>query len=181
MSVVSTCESDPINKVRIAFVGSKCSGKTFAVDKLIERLGDLNLDISCQRISLRRILKTEFGHDGISTHETAHILQRNYTITKLCEEINEDRDVVIIEDIRYNEEIQFLKERGFKVACIETPWHIRLERLQQVHTNPLKLISEIQWLTHPTELDMSRLDGFDYVVNNELNIDNLIEKIIGSI
>ena len=180
MSVVSTSDTVPLNKVRLAIVGTMCSGKTFAIDRLIERLCDLQLDISCQRISLRTVLQNEFGHDGILTHETAHILRRNHVIHKLCEQIIEERDVVIVEDVRYNEEIEYLKERGFKIALIETPWHIRLERLQKNYKNPVELIGKIQWISHNSELDMGRLDGFDYVAESVL-VNKFVEKIINSI
>jgi hypothetical protein len=181
MSVVSSTHMQPLNKLRVAFIGSICSGKTHALELLQRRLLEMNLDISCQRLSMTTILYNEFGHDGIASHDTSHTLRCEYLISKLYDKINEDRDVVMVDGIRYNEEVLFLKQRGFKIVMLHTPWHVRLKRIQCKYTNVVNFIQNVQWMTHSSEMDMNNIDGCDHVVVGEDGVSAIVEKLIGSI
>lgn len=183
MSVVTTSElhREPVNKVRVAFFGPKCSGKSYLVEQLTARILDLQLDITIQRISLKTLLQVELGFDGISSHETAHLLRRDYIMNKLMDKLNMDRDVIIVEDVRYNEEVHFLKEHGFQIARVDAPWHVRLQRLQKKQHNIVELLTDIKWLTHESELEMDLIDDVDFCSKNDSEAAQIIEKIINTI
>ena len=84
-------------------------------------------------------------------------------------------DKIVIDDLRFKNEYRFLKENGFFIVKVETPWIILCERAGKEGENPVELFSD------ESELEIDLIKEFDLIVsgivNPELSADLIISKL----
>lgn len=163
-------------KYRFAFIGQSMSGKSHFATRTQrayhDRYGEealsvhLNMNdmVGCETKDIKTVRK--FIHEK---DETLLIPQFEAQLDKL-----NDYDLILIEDARYKSEVQLLKEKGFTLVYLKTPWYTRLKRLQEKGT-----MDDIRWFTDSCELDLETVpdDLFDYCVRHGEE-DGVIEKIL---
>ena len=171
MSVIATVpEEENImdKKFRYAVVGCKASGKT-AVAKGLEKLfqqtwnGTSTQYLSCSIDDFK-------NYHGVDVDLLRHIYaetNEEFWIKKIHDKINPMCDLIIVDDIRFKCEIQYLREIGFKIIFLDTDWMIRLERIveKQCRSGNDKIpIQQVKWFYNESELDMEKLPAsfYDY-------------------
>lgn len=184
MSVIANVpeEEEIMNeKYRYAIVGCKASGKTAIGAGLqqafIEKYGN-NYSVQYLTSSL-----SDFkNYHGVDIDVLRHVYSEaneEYWIRKIHDKINPMCDLIIVDDIRYKCEMQYLREIGFKIVFLDTDWMIRLERLVQMHKtegqHSIKLQS-IKWFYSESELQMEKLPASFYDFKLKLKASDSEEK-----
>ena len=94
------------------------------------------------------------------------------------EEINQKKytDHIVVDDIRYENELIALKMLGFTIVHINTPWHIRLKRVKRdTLTSPLSMISLVY--TEVSQLEGISEKVFDHVFTTREEMDDYIKSL----
>jgi hypothetical protein len=142
---------------RVPFLGKHTRGTTNPVIKLTPRL-------------LLQLLGTEAGREIIHPNIWVNALFADYKPTgdNLLEgEVRRVReeDLIypkwIITDVRFPNEAKAIKDKGGIVIRVN-----RNNGTRAIDTNP-----------HPSETALDDYDGFDYVVENDGSIEDLVDKI----
>ena len=79
---------------------------------------------------------------------------------------------IIVDDVRYENELIALRELGFKIIYMDTPWNVRLLRIQKRYaknnTNQpvINFNDFVRWFTHDSEIQFDDLPEsiFDKVI-----------------
>lgn len=169
MTTSTTSEpSTPVGPARllpdIAFTGKAGSGKTTAADWLVEQLG-------YRRVSFASVLKNvgaQIWGEGARTDRDK--LQRlgvavreidpDAWVRAALRQINTIKEPVVVDDLRFENELDALVEEGFVVVRVTAPRNLRLTRLRANG----KLQDESQ-LEHVSETALDGV-GVDYTITN---------------
>jgi hypothetical protein len=166
--------------VRICFMGGKCSGKSYALELLLQRLIELSPNLKYQCISLKNVLKKTVGFDTLIARDVCHRINTNLLFKTTQALLNETNDVILIDDVCYDSDAEQFRKLGFKIFVLDPDWNIRFERLRKTYPNPFEFYNEVRWFTHKSELHESELQEncYDYVSKNENTVSLLVEDII---
>jgi len=173
-------KKDPV--IRVAFCGSMGSGKTYASNLLREK-------IDARVLSIAKPIK-EIVSDMGKSDRASHImvgslgreLDKNVWVKRLLSRIDayETSGVneLVVDDVRYENEALALKDRGFILVYLKTPWHVRFQRIRERTDD---LTAHIQWFAHESEISPETMDRtlFDYICESEEHVDNVINEICG--
>lgn len=104
----------------------------------------------------------------------------NYWVNKgkeaILDAVNNNK-YVYITDSRFTNELEMLKEIGAKLILLEVELHEQIKRVKA--RDGLDLT--IEMITHPSETDHKKYDGYDYTINttnlNSLEIEGVLLKI----
>jgi hypothetical protein len=120
-------------------------------------------------------LGTEFGRDKYGDNIWCDVL---YNTMKMYSERGIER--FIITDVRFENEVKFIKELDGKIIKIEAPDRTLL-RLQKESNNNQEKIKELS--NHRSETFIKNFIDYDYFINNSINIDtiNQVQLIIEKI
>lgn len=178
MSVIRT-QKNP--SIKVAFCGSMGSGKTYAANELLQK-------IDAKMLSIAKPIKeivSDMGHTGRASHimvgTVGRQIDRRIWIDKLMERIEKYRESgaenIIVDDVRFKNEAETLKEAGFYLVYLNTPWHVRFQRIRE-RTDDLN--ADIQWFAHPSEIALETVDMsyFDFVCTNEDDVHGVINDLI---
>ena len=158
--------------------GKAGSGKNYVAKKLKENLEDSVITSLSKYIKLFAI---ELGlWDGDDSNKPRTFLQTtgdlmrsinpNFLPKRLLEDIEIYRLLgiqnVIISDVRLINEIDYLKRSKDTIITI------------RVNSNKSNRILSKEEQNHITETELDNYTNFDYIINNDNNIDNEIEKIL---
>ncbi len=85
----------------------------------------------------------------------------------------------ILTDVRFLNELNFVKEKGGKVFRVHSP-HRTNKRLEAEANGDPTVLQKIK--THPSETDLDKYDDFDFVIFNDEGDDaqGQVEKIVNS-
>ncbi len=179
MSVISMKEKIPT--LKIAFCGAMGSGKTFAAN-LIKSQQDVNV------LSIAKPIKeivTDMGHKGRSAHIMVGMVGRqvddNVWVNNLMDRIDSHekagRTNLVVDDIRFQNEAKALKEAGFTIVYLNTPWHVRFQRIQERTDD---LTQHIQWFAHSSETAPEKIDRkyFDFICSTEKDVETVVNNLI---
>lgn len=165
--------------MRIAFSGKICSGKTTAANWLLANVpGMVRLSFATR---LKELATELFG----MAHKDRKLLQDlgaalraidgSVWIRAFERQVRQHRDVVV-DDLRFRNEYQCLRDLGFTIVRLEVPPATQLARLHQ--TYPDTYGEHIARLGDVSETD---LDGehYDYVATNPEELEVILRTIVG--
>tara|TARA_B110000008_G_scaffold279126_1_gene325043 strand:- start:2041 stop:2589 length:549 start_codon:yes stop_codon:yes gene_type:complete len=176
MSVIRTQKSP---NMKIAFCGSMGSGKTYAAIELSNRIEAKIMSISKP---IKEIV-SDMGKMGRGSHIMVGMVGRQIDnrvwIDKMMERIEKYKDTgtnIIVDDVRFENEAKALKDDGFTLVYLDTPWHVRFQR---IHERTDDLNQHIQWFAHPSEVALETVDKsyFDFICKKEEDVDSVINSI----
>lgn len=159
---------------RVAFAGSMGSGKSFAAEKLKKIYGE-NTHILSLATAIKNLV---FGNDlfdnrdgyqmvgtvGRTIDPESWVSILGKQITTIPNEAN-----IIVDDVRYENEIIALHNLGFKIIYMDTPWDVRLIRIQKrLNSTPPGFNDFVGWFTHESEVQLMDLpqESFDHVIKD---------------
>ena len=186
----SKSKSKSSNGFKIAILGKMCSGKTTLCNKI-----DNYVDGTVARLSFAKKVKdlaTElFGMStdpqkknrkltvdiGTKMREIDPNVWANYTA-----EESDSYEYVLIDDLRYNNEYERLRERGFIIIKLVIDEELQLKRLKETYPDTWQI--HRKYAGHSSENDLwTRPDSdFDLVLqssNNDTNFE-IVRKYINS-
>lgn len=155
-------------KFRYAIVGCKASGKTAIGKGLVKLFQQTYGSNSTQYLS--STIDDFKKYHGVDVDLLRHIYAESneeYWIRKIHNKINPMCDLIVIDDVRFKCEIQYLREIGFKIVFLNTDWMIRLERIVEQHKRAGEekiTLNQVKWFYNESELDMEKLPAafYDY-------------------
>ena len=76
---------------------------------------------------------------------------------------------IIIDDLRFQNEVMTLTTMGFQIVHMDVPWNTRFNRLvNKIGTNnPLMFTDTMKWFGHESELGLLPRHIYDYVIKCE--------------
>lgn len=183
MSVVSV-KREKLNR-RYAFCGSMGSGKSFTSRKLAD---DPSFSDNCKILSVATPIK-EIAANMKQTSRAVHIMigrtgraiDENVWVNKLKDKLYEHSDCdIIVDDVRFINEAKMLKDEGFKLIYLKTPWHVRFKRVKLRCGDDL---DDLQHFNDPSEIACESIPEtmFDYVWETPSQIDDGVQTLSGSI
>ena len=170
--------------VRIAFAGCMASGKSHASALLKKKIGNASIKSFSSKIKeLARkniLFANREGYQLVG--EIGRTIDPQAWIHILVKELNqmEEDANIIIDDIRYENELIALHSLGFQIVYMKTPWHIRLKRIKErYHDDPPCLGDVVQWVTHESELQLESLSDsvFDKVIVHSKELLQYIDSV----
>ena len=172
-------------KTKIAFCGSMGSGKSFTSRKLAD---DPKFEGNCKCLSLATPIK-EIAASMNQTSRAAHIMigmagraiDEDVWVKKLLDKIQECSYYdIVVDDVRFLNEAKALREAGFKLIYLKTPWHVRFKRIK------LRCGDNYEDLKHfndESEIACEDIPEsmFDQIWETPIQIDDGIKNILESI
>lgn len=175
--------------IKIALIGKICSGKTTIINKLLEleeykfkvyNFGDyvkkylyeiFDINIIENTINKPRKLIQDFA-------ENMKNYDNNVWIKLLKKDINKhifnSNDIIIVGDVRFNNEYQMLKDLGFIFIKLDINKDLQIERIKNTYPNNYQ--EHLERLEHISEIN---IDNFKYDYNIDVNND--LEIIINNL
>lgn len=190
MSVISNEHASssfplPMKVKRIAFAGCLCSGKTFSAKKVKSAISGPTRMMSLTD-SIRELVFENKSFDNVEGYQTIGALGRTIDpeawikiLTKQITQLH-DQTNIIVDDVRYENEIVALRNMGFTILYMDTMWDIRLQRIGRVYQgDPPDFTKFISWFTHESETQLIRLpvDIFDHVIKDDDDLEAFIKTI----
>lgn len=169
MSVIATVpEEEEVmdHQFRYAIVGCRGSGKTAIAKGLKQIFKQTWSTASTQYLSCS--IDDFKNHHGADVDLLRHVyadVDEEYWIKQIHDKINTMCDLIVVDDVRYKCEIQYLKEIGFKIVFVDTDWMIRLERIvqqQKASESGNIPVQQVKWFYDEAEIDMEKLPASFY-------------------
>ena len=152
------------------------------MELIVQKLRNITKNFTLRRIDVNDILYELYGFRCVAADATARRFTTDDVIDKVMECISGSTDVILIDNVRYETDIQRLRKCGFQVFHLSTPWHLRFNRLRGT-SNTLEFIEETRWFTHKTEIDLEnyKSDLTEYSADSPNAVVLMVEKIVGGI
>ena len=156
--------------LKIAFVGKKAAGKTFAAFYLQKRYKFLRKPL---REPLRKFLRTIYYYGDykrvsweqeLGFYDALYKLDPNIWITHLKRRLNTSTSDIVVEDARYINEVQALKDMGFILIRINAPESLRKRNIGK---SLLDAAENSVILAEYFHKDLTSLYRADYTLLNE--------------
>lgn len=173
--------------LRIAFAGSSGSGKTTIANTLYKILAK---DSEVMKLSvadpIKWIAKKKYGSsvrkDWIIIGMEVRSVKPDHWIDILKKKIEEYPPTmnIIIDDLRFQNEVLTLTTMGFQIVHMDVPWNVRFNRLvKKVGTNnPQVFTDSIKWFGHESELGLLPTHMYDYIIKNDQDKYNFFWKVV---
>jgi dephospho-CoA kinase len=154
------------------------TGKTTVAKQILVRHKNSELYSIGQKIK-NLIIELELPYRRDILQETGDFFRKfdPYVWVKfLVKQIKASESAVIIDDIRWREECDYLKSQGFIILRITASEQLRKERIEK--RDNIKITSEVwkQWNNHKTEIEAKTMP-VDYELANEGSLEELKDKI----
>ena len=171
---------------KIAITGKMCSGKTTIANYLIEKnknfvkisfadkVKEIAKDLFDMKDKNRHLLQSI----GTKMREIKEDVWACYTVKKACKQ-----DFVIIDDLRYKNEFNQVKDAGFILIKLKISKKLQVDRLKNLYKNNWQ--NHIDNLSHQSELELDDIDEnkYDLIINVDdensvlTKIDNFYNKL----
>ena len=162
--------------IKIALCGKQGTGKTTAADYLIE---NYNFKRASFADKIKQVAMDLFGasHDEVYVSKSKRPLlqsigyhmreiDRHVWTKYLTRQIKDNKQNIVIDDVRMKSEFDALKEVGFILVKIEC-------NKEECKSRITSFANE----NDPTETEMDSLKDWDYTINNERNKECLYQQI----
>ena len=163
--------------MKVAIVGKMCSGKSY-VSKILARRCALKQFAFADKV--KEIAKDLFNMN----HKDRKLLQQIGAGMRIIDEyvwINylifsmDGEDRVIIDDVRYPNELQALRERGFTIIKLTVDKETQINRLMETYPNTY--VQHIDRLNHESESYVDKMD-VDYIIKSDTYvIENILKAL----
>ena len=178
MSVITNKMNEKITGQRVAFAGCMASGKSYAAKFLQE-----NWEEKTHILSLSTRIKNLVFGDTIFDHRDGYQMvgtvgrqiDPECWVNMLSKDIKgyDKDDNIIVDDIRYENELIALRSMGFAIIYMDTSWDERLKRIMTRYKDNAPAFNDfVRWFTHESEVQLKDLPEsiFDKVLKtpNEL-------------
>lgn len=179
MSVIQVKENVH-SGIRIALCGSMAAGKTYAANqlKIITDGHIISIATPIKDIVSSMDLKGRASH--IMVGMVGRQCDSDVWINKCKESIESSgNDNIIVDDVRFENEATVLKKLGFTLIFLDTPWHVRFQRIRERDDN---LNLHVKWFAHASEVAPENIDRsvFDYICKTPGETDEVIKSITQS-
>lgn len=172
--------------MKIAITGPMCSGKTFISTHLSE---EYKLTKYSFAKKLKEIAIDLFGMDPAEVNKDRNLLQTlgdkmkeidpDVWVKYLLREMNvEFNDNIIIDDLRFKNELKYLKENKFIIIRLNVDRKTQEQRLKSKYPNSYK--KHIERLNHISENDLSDTD-VDFEIDSDSNTINKIKSYLNMV
>jgi hypothetical protein len=164
-----------VNKMRIVFVGAIGSEIPLFVETLCERVQGISDTLVIQKLSLLdplNNLQGRYSFDPILTGAIVNCLIPDYYWERqLIEKVNVNADVIVVDDVRFQSQAQYLRECGFILVCVNTPWNVRFKNIRT---------DQVSWFSNEDDIDLEKIpkEYFDYTVCCMSEMNELIDKLL---
>lgn len=166
--------------LNIALIAPMCAGKSHLAHALVDLLGYRRLAFATplkERVAGRHgitIAQLDTNKDAYRAElQTAGQAEREreplFWCWELGKQIAAERErPIVVDDCRYLNEAEYLRELGFILVKLRTPLHVRIARHVAQHGTPPKAASQ----KHASELDFGKIkahitvSGLSHPANN---------------
>lgn len=168
--------------MKIALTGNICSGKSY-LSKILAKKYDLKIYSFAGKIK-------EIAHDLFNmdlNNKDRELLQN---IADKMKEIDSDiwikylmksiqnQENIIIDDLRFPNELEYLKKAGFIIIRVSVSENVRIERIKKLY--PITYQQHIEGGKHNSESNVHKLN-VDLEVNSDLMALGKIEEYLNKI
>tara|TARA_A100001015_G_C15039108_1_gene738359 strand:- start:4104 stop:4721 length:618 start_codon:yes stop_codon:yes gene_type:complete len=175
MSVI--VDNDNNQPLRIAFCGSTCSGKSTIANLCYNKLVKQKKEVMKLSIAgpIKLIAQKKYGSkarkDWIMIGMEVRAIDENHWINLLKKRIEEfgDNINIIVDDVRFRNEVGILSTLGFKIVHMDIPWYIRFNRLiaRTGTENTILFTDTAKYFAHVSELDLLPKMFYDYTIEKD--------------
>ena len=163
--------------MKIGLIGKMCSGKTYVGNILSRRcalkkfafadkLKEITRDLFLMNTKDRKLLQDV----GQAMRVIDPYVWINYLLYKI-----KDEDRVIVDDIRYPNELEALRDRGFTIIKLVVDKDTQKDRLMITYPDTYHL--HLDRLNHESETYIDTMEA-DYIINSDKNvIENILQAI----
>ena len=163
MSVITNKMNEKITGQRIAFAGCMASGKSYAAKRLQK-----NWEEKTHILSLSTRIKNLVFGDTIFDHRDGYQMvgtvgrqiDPECWVNMLSKDIKgyDKDDNIIVDDIRYENELIALRSMGFAIIYMDTSWDERLKRIATRYKDNAPAFNDfVRWFTHESEVQLKDL------------------------
>ena len=144
--------------MKIAITGNLCSGKTYLSNILTKKY---NLELFSFSTKIKTIASELFNikhKDRLllqSISDNMKLIDEDIWIKYILSEIGINQNV-IIDDLRFENEVKYLKEHGFIIIRINIDEDIRIERIKSTYPNTYN--EHIKGMEHNSEKSIKNLE-----------------------
>lgn len=173
--------------LKLAFSGKMSSGKSTFINKLIEKNPNKTIKIINITDIVRLILDKSYNmtekEDNLDVFIWVYSFIRdnidsNMIIKHTINKINEysGYDIIVIEDLKFLNEVDLLKTIGFKLVRLDAGYNTRLARIARFSDKP-NYDKIFNHMNSKYETDLDSYGSFDYVLNGENDPETEIDLI----
>ncbi len=164
----------PSNDLRIAFLGQMRAGKDTAAEMCIARYGGEIMKFAqplydIQDYIYRRTHQPQGKKDRLLLQwlgtEWGRTINPDLWVSILTEDLKTKTGNLYITDCRFKNEVQALRDNGFKLFRVERPDEERIK-------------AGASLMTHASERDLDDFDDYDAVLNNSTDYWDLDAQIV---
>ncbi|MAJ81523.1 MAG: hypothetical protein CMF41_01255 [Legionellales bacterium] len=187
MSVIQTKQHTP--PVRIAFAGPTCSGKSTMANNFYNHLVKKDAQVMKMSIAgpIKTIAKKKYGSecrkDWIMISMEVRAIDENHWINLLKKRIEEfdDETNIIIDDVRFQNEVGVLSTLGFKIVNMDIDWNIRFNRMVKRcgTNNPTLFTDTAKWFAAPPELGLLPKYFYEFTIKNDEDKYKVYDQVLG--
>lgn len=167
----------------LAFTGPMCSGKSWCADYLNQEARYTKLSFAGPLKKLAKELFGVEGKDGDARRVYQQLGQKmreidpDVWIKALLRDLDKSHTDVtrfVIDDVRYLNEAEALRARGFKIVYVMCKKSARMHRINELYPN-----MDPALMQHDSETEMEEIEP-DYIVfSDETTADQLEDLLIG--
>ena len=166
--------------MRIAITGKMCSGKTYIADYLIEKYNLTKFSFASEVKNIASELFNMENKDRKLLQTVADKMKDidkdvwvKYTLKLIGEKQN-----VVIDDLRFKNELKYLRENGFITIRINISNEEQESRLSKKYPDTYN--EHLSRRNHNSEIDIENLE-VDYEFNSDENLINNINKLLNDL
>ena len=168
--------------MRIAICGKMGSGKTYIADLLNKKFNLVKISFAGK---VKEIASDLFGVEYKNRELLQNIadkmkdIDNDIWVKYVIKKINDDKlDNVIIDDLRFPNELSYLKKHNFIIIALDIDENTQINRLKEKYGNDY--INHINRRHHNSEINIEKLDydikfkSDEYIYNNILEYLNTL-------
>ncbi len=153
--------------LRIAFAGASASGKTHMTNELCNMMESPYVSLSIQepRVGL--------GTNTIVVKQEERLKNKWIGFLKKKLSSYSTSIHVILDDIKFNNEVAMLTTLGFKIVFLDIPWNVRYNRMvEKIGTDdPVKFTEKLRWFGYENTLSLPKY-MYDFILKNDQDVEN---------
>lgn len=127
------------------------------------------LDLPYTRDTLQRVATffRKIDHD-VWVKNTVKAIDETLEKSSVC--------CIVVDDVRFQNEVDFLRKRGFVIVRIKTSDEVRRKRIERRDNISIGPKIWKRWQEDPTEVEIDRIQA-DYEVSNDGHMNELLVKV----
>lgn len=163
---------------RIAFYGPMGAGKSYCANYLAWERGYVPLSFAKKLKEIAADLFEVSGKDGADRLVLQQLgtkmreIDPDIWIKYVLSIAEKSGDPVVIDDLRYENEAEFLKQNGFKLIQVSTSTDIRRQRIARLYPN-----TPVDAFTHASEQEWLKIPSDAVVVSEDERVFDMINKL----